>query len=162
MTWTRPDREVACGPSQRTIEMAYRPLSSADQVRGLWMNGPWAATPESVPSRGQWQTISREIDMIFIPRDLTTGRSLSSESSSWPSSFLAVSFAQATVVALFRVVGGKVKCECLPAPPDTDSCPPVPCKSQYGLTPRFGGPNSNDPVPIITSTNQPNSWKRWG
>ena len=108
MTWTKPDREDACGPSLRTIEMAYRPLCSADQVRGLWMDGPWAATPESVPSRGQWSTISRE------RHDFHTERPDDKKESVLGIFQLALIFPccqlyTGNCAALFRVFGGKVK-----------------------------------------------------
>ena len=47
--------------------------------------------------------------MSPILKGPTTGGNLSSGSSSWPSPLRTVSLTQVTVVALFRVVGGKVK-----------------------------------------------------
>ena len=50
-----------------------------------------------------------KVDVVLLPRGPITGRSWSSEPSSWPSSVRVVSFTKATFVALFRVDGRKVK-----------------------------------------------------
>ena len=106
MTWTSPVRGL------RT-EVAHGALFPRTESEDYEQRGPTSLySQECTKPKAMTDDIRRhesKADVAPLPRDPTTGRSWSSEPSSWPSSFRAVSFTKATFVALFRVVGRKVK-----------------------------------------------------
>ena len=63
---------------------------------------------ETIQKSGRYRE-SPVYNMSPILKDPMTEGNLSSEPPSWPSLLRTVSFTQVTVIALFRIVGGKVK-----------------------------------------------------